>query len=105
MITARRQEMIYHGMQLLIITNINLSANYWAVYICIIHWLLVCPVQGDNCKRFCIPHQNTSNNFVRVLYEENIGQRKNDNEVITHENLITVAGVNSVMGKISIFKY
>ena len=56
-------------------------------------------VLTDNCKRFCIPHQKTSskNDLLRSLgqklYEENIGQRKDDNEVITHENLIPVARV------------
>ena len=54
-------------------------------------------VLKDNCKCFCIPYEKTSskNDLLRSLgqrlYEENTVQRKNDSEVITRENLITIA--------------
>ena len=53
-------------------------------------------VLKDNCKHFCIPYQKTSskNDLLRSLghklYEEKIVQRKNNNEVICHDNLVTV---------------
>ena len=53
-------------------------------------------VLKDNCKHFCIPYQKTSskNDLLRSLgqklYEDKIVQRKNDNEVICHDNLVTV---------------
>ena len=53
-------------------------------------------VLKDNCKHFCIPYQKTSskNDLLRSLgqklYEEKIVQRKNDNEVICHDILVTV---------------
>ena len=48
------------------------------------------------CKRFCIPYEKNSskNDLLRSLgqklFEEKIVQRKNEYEVISHENLINV---------------
>ena len=48
------------------------------------------------CKRFCIPYKKNSskNDLLRSLgqklFEEKIVQRKNEYEVISHENLINV---------------
>ena len=50
----------------------------------------------DNCKHFYIPYQKTQSksdllrSFGQKLCEEKKGQRKNDNEVICHDNLVTV---------------
>ena len=58
-------------------------------------------VLKDNGKHFCIPYQKTSskNDLLRSLgqklYEEKIVQRKNDNEVICHDNLVTVPSESS----------
>ena len=56
----------------------------------------------DNCKCFCIPYEMISSKIDLLrslgqrLYEENIVQIKNDSEVITHYNLITIAKESSV---------
>jgi len=56
----------------------------------------------DNCKRFWIPYEKTSSkidllrSMGRRLYEENIVQIKNDSEVISHYNSITIAKESSV---------